>query len=69
MSNGYSRLFVGIFTSGVTIRFVVPSLAALTNSTLSYMYKIPATVAQHVAHPLVVGKVIGSNLGPTPRHN
>ena len=29
----------------------------------------PATVAQHVAHPLVVGKVIGSNLGPTPRHN
>ena len=26
-------------------------------------------VAQHVAHPLVIGKVIGSNLGPTPRHN
>ena len=23
----------------------------------------PATVAQHVAHPLVIGKVIGSNLG------
>ena len=23
----------------------------------------PATVAQHVAHPLVVGEVIGSNLG------
>ncbi len=30
---------------------------------------LPATVAQHVAHPLVVGKVIGSNLNPTPRHN
>ena len=29
----------------------------------------PATVAQHVAHPLVVRKVIGSNLGPKPRHN
>ena len=29
----------------------------------------PATVAQHVAHPLVVGKVIGSNLGPTLCHN
>ena len=29
----------------------------------------PATVAQHVAHPLVVGEMIGSNLGPTPRHN
>ena len=29
----------------------------------------PATVAQQVAHPLVVRKVIGSNLGPTPRHN
>ena len=26
----------------------------------------PATVAQHVAHPLVVEKVIGSNLGLTP---
>ena len=26
------------------------------------------TVAQHVAHPLVVGAVIGSNLGLTPRH-
>ena len=32
-------------------------------------FKLPATVAQHVAHPLVVGKVIGSNLDPTPRHN
>ncbi len=31
--------------------------------------KKPATVAQHVAHPLVVEKVIGSNLGSTPRHN
>ena len=30
---------------------------------------IPATMAQHVAHPLFVGEVIGSNLGPTPRHN
>ena len=29
----------------------------------------PATVAEHVAHPLVVGKVIGLNLGPTPRQN
>ena len=29
----------------------------------------PATVAQHVAHQLVVGKVIGSNLGLTPRHD
>ena len=28
--------------------------------------QVPATVAQHVAYPLVVGKVIGSNLGPTP---
>ena len=27
------------------------------------------TVAQHVAHSLVVGEVIGSNLGPTPRYN
>ena len=26
-----------------------------------------ATVAQHMAHPLVFGKVIGSNLGQTPR--
>ena len=25
----------------------------------------PTTVAQHVAHPLVVGDVIGSNLGST----
>ena len=31
--------------------------------------QVPATVAQHVAYPLVVGKVIGSNLGQTPRHN
>ena len=29
----------------------------------------PATVAQHAAHSLVVGKVIGSNLGLTPRQN
>ena len=29
----------------------------------------PATVAQHVAHSLVVGKVMGLNLGTTPRHN
>ena len=28
-----------------------------------------ATLAQRVVHPFVVGKVIGSNLGPTPRHN
>ena len=27
----------------------------------------PATVAQHIAHSLVVGKVIGSNLGLTHR--
>ena len=26
-----------------------------------------AIVAQHVAHPLVVGEVIASNLGPTPK--
>ena len=32
------------------------------------MYKNrSATVAQHMAHPLVFGKVIGSNLGQTPR--
>ena len=28
----------------------------------------PATVAQHVVD-LLVGEVIGSNLGPTPCHN
>ena len=28
----------------------------------------PTTVAQHVAHPLVVGEVISSNLIPSPRH-
>ena len=28
-----------------------------------------STVDQHVAHPLVVGYLMGSNLGPTPRHN
>ena len=28
----------------------------------------PTTLAQHVAHPLIVGEVIGSNLGPTPHH-
>ena len=28
----------------------------------------PRTIAQHVAHPLIVGEVIGSNLGPTPHH-
>ena len=28
-----------------------------------------STILEEVAHPLVVGKVLGSNLGPTPRHN
>ena len=28
-------------------------------------YSVFATVAQHLAHPLVVGKITGSNLGPT----
>ena len=26
-------------------------------------------MAQHVAHPFIVGKVIGSNHSPTPRQN
>ena len=30
--------------------------------------QIPATMAQHVAHMLVVGEVIGLNLGLTPHH-
>ena len=30
---------------------------------------LPATVAQHVAHLLIVGVVKGLNLGLTPRHN
>ena len=29
----------------------------------------PATIGQHVKHPLVVGEVLGSNLGTTPHHN
>ena len=29
----------------------------------------PGIVAQHEAHPLVAGEVIGSNLGPTRRNN
>ena len=29
----------------------------------------PATVAQNVAHPLVVEKVVGPNPGPTLRNN
>ena len=34
------------------------------------LYLWPAAiVAKHVALPLVVGVVIGSNLGLTPRHN
>ena len=36
---------------------------------LSNVYDKSATVAQYVAHPLVVGVMIGSNLGPTPRQN
>ena len=31
-------------------------------------YSVFATVAQHLAHPLVVGKMIGSSLGQTPLH-
>ena len=30
---------------------------------------LPATVAQHIAHPLVVAKMIGSNLGPKQSKN
>ena len=52
------------FTNQVVLNFLEKKFMIL----LSYS-SIPATVAQHVAHPLVVGKVIGSNLGPTPRHN
>ena len=41
-----------------------------TNSGINHhRYLDPGPVAQHVAHPLTVGKVIGSNLGSTQRHN
>ena len=30
---------------------------------------LPASVAQHEAHTIVVGEVIGSNLSLTPRYN
>ena len=30
-----------------------------------YGPNVPATVALHVVHPLVIGEMIGSNLGPT----
>ena len=45
-------------------------LPLLTNriGRLFTFYNLAATVAYHVAHPLVVEKVIDWNLGLTPRH-
>ena len=40
-----------------------------TNNSYLKLFTIPAIVAQHLAHLLVVGKVIGSNIGPTLHHN
>ena len=45
----------------------IPHTNKLPGCNLLGLSVIP--VAQNVAHPLVVGKVMGSNLGPTPLHN
>ena len=58
--NGSNKFFVNI---GYYILDIIPL-------SLSYpWFTQPATVAKHVAHLLVVGEVIGSNLDLTPCHN
>ena len=48
------------------IAFVMLILAVLTQVN---RFSYPTTVAQHIARLLIIGKVIGSNPGPTPCHN
>ena len=61
---------VSLISGRASSTFTLKYTGCLSNKKyLIYCLPKPATVAQHVEHPLVIGKVTGSNLGPTPSHN